>query len=138
MIGDQRAAEEQEAASSMRPMLSQRKAPANRQLGQSGMGEDENPDANGRGGPGGLKKTRGVAAMLLGVPMPDRLQGAPNPGRMKVQREQSQPQDQFAEAVGAQARGKRDGQIGYVANQNLSPWMEDLVKDYFVSIRIQK
>lgn len=128
--------EEQQAASASRPMLDSRKAPVDRSLSPSGAGEgEENPDANGRSGPGGLKKTRGVAAMLLGVPLPDHLRGQPNPGRMKVQRERSEPEEKQSPVSIAAARGAIDGPLGPVAHQRLLPWMQALVRDYFLAER---
>lgn len=129
--------EEQQAGSASRPMLSNRKAPVDRSLSPSGTGDQENPDANGRSGPGGLKKTRGVAAMLLGVPLPDHLRGQPNPGRMKVQRERSEPEEKQSPAALAASRGAIDGALGPMAHQRLLPWMRELVRDYFLAERTQ-
>ena len=130
---DEEEDEEQKAGASRKPSISERKAPANRSLTPSGTGNQENKDVNGRGGPGGLKKTRGVAAMLLGVPMPDRLQGMNNPGRVKVQREQGQAEEKFVESLAAQERQARDESMGFIAHKQLSPWMKNLVRDYFLA-----
>lgn len=128
--------EEQEAASAMRPLLNQRKAPVNRSLSPSGAGEQqENPDANGRSGPGGLKKTRGVAAMLLGVPMPDQLLGHANPGRMKVQRERAEPQERDSDPFAAEARVAMDESAGAIARDDLTLPMRNLIRDYFLARR---
>jgi len=129
--------EEQQGASSSRPMLNQRKAASNRTLTPSTVAGEESSSSNGRGGPGGLKKTRGVAAMLLGVPLPDRVRGMANPGRVKVQREQSQPQEREVEIVAAADRGARDEAIGYVPHHDLSPRMRDLMRTYFLARREQ-
>ena len=127
--------EEQQAAAAARPLLNQRKAPVDRSLTPSGNATRENDGANGRGGQGGLKKTRGVAAMLLGVPLPDQLRGQANPGRMKVQRERAAPEAKLAGDVPAFDRGEIDGSIGPLAHQGLSPWMQDVVRDYFLAER---
>ena len=127
--------EEQQAAAAARPLLNQRKAPVDRSLTPSGNANRENDRANGRSGPGGLKKTRGVAAMLLGVPLPDQLRGQANPGRMKVQRERAAPEAKLAGDVPASDRGEIDGSIGPLAHQGLSPWMQDVVRDYFLAER---
>ena len=128
--------EEQEAAGAARPLLNQRKAPVDRSLTPSGAGEArEDPDVNGRGGPGGLKKTRGVAAMLLGVPMPDQLLGQANPGRMKVQRERIEPEERFSDERPAADRGVMDETTGSIAHPEMLPWMRDLVRDYFLAER---
>ena len=128
--------EEQKGASTQRPMLNNRKAPVDRSLSPSGIGDQENPDANGRGGPGGLKKTRGVAAMLLGVPMPDHLRGKSNPGRVKVQRERADPEPKTSLPDNASDRGTRRESIGYLPHPVLAPWMQDTVRGYFLAERL--
>ena len=124
--------EEQDAGASSKPMIEQRKAPADRQLSPSGAGpQQENPDANGRSGAGGLKKTRGVAAKLLGVPMPDQLSGHTNPGRMKISRKNSEPNVQLQDLVGADSQGTIDQSIGAIPQPKINPWMKRLIQDYF-------
>lgn len=127
--------EEQEAASAAKPMLNQRKAPVDRQLTPSGVGFEENEEANGRGGPGGLKKTRGVAAMLLGVPMPDKLRSQINVGRIKVQRERSVPIPNQVQATNSENRGQMDESVGTFSRTEMKPWMRDVAKKYFLDLR---
>ena len=127
--------EEQEAASAAKPMLNQRKAPVDRQLTPSGVGFEENDQANGRGGPGGLKKTRGVAAMLLGVPMPDKLRSQINVGRIKVQRERSIPIPNQVQTTNSENRGQMDDSVGTFSRTELKPWMRDVAKKYFLDLR---
>ena len=127
--------EEQEAASAAKPMLNQRKAPVDRQLTPSGVGFEENEDANSRGGPGGLKKTRGVAAMLLGVPMPDKLRSQINVGRIKVQRERSIPIPNQVQTTNSENRGQMDDSVGTFSRTELKPWMRDVAKKYFLDLR---
>ncbi len=130
--------EEQEAANTGRPFMNQRKSPVDRQLTPSGMvGNEENPDANGRGGAGGIKKTRGVAAMLLGVPMPDKLRSQINPGRVKIQRERAVPHPSDVAIANSESRGVIDESIGVVVRHELRPWMRNVVSKYFVSLREQ-
>ena len=127
--------EEQKGASTSKPMLNNRKAAVDRSLSPSGLSDRENDQANGRGGPGGLKKTRGVAAMLLGVPMPDHLRGKSNPGRIKVERERADPEPKTSLAADATNRGSRQESIGYLPHLALAPWMQDTVRDYFLAER---
>ena len=127
--------EEQKGASTSKPMLNKRKAAVDRSLSPSGLSDRENDQANGRGGPGGLKKTRGVAAMLLGVPMPDHLRGKSNPGRIKVERERADPEPKTSLAADATDRGSRRESIGYLPHLALAPWMQDTVRDYFLAER---
>ena len=132
---DEEEDERQESKGAQQPNLNNRKAPADRSLTPGGGGEQENEDANGRGGPSGLKKTRGVAAMLLGVPMPDRLRGMNNPGRMKITRERGQPTERDAELVAAQERQARDGSYGHVTDHIMSPSLANAVRTYFENLR---
>ena len=132
---DEEEDEEQKSASASKPMLNNRKAAVDRSLGPSGLSDQENELANGRGGPSGLKKTRGVAAMLLGVPMPDHLRGKPNPGRIKVERERADPEPKTSLAADAADRGQRQDSIGYLPHMALAPWMQETVRDYFLAER---
>ena len=127
--------EEQKAASASKPMLNNRKAAVDRSLSPSGLSDREDERANGRGGPSGLKKTRGVAAMLLGVPMPDHLRGKSNPGRIKVERERAEPEPKTSIAANAADRGSRRESIGYLPHPTLAPWMRETVRDYFLAER---
>ena len=130
--------EEQEAASAARPMINQRKAPVDRRLSPSGMvGQEEDDQQNGRGGAGGRKKTRGVAAMLLGVPQPDQLRSQINPGRVKIQRERAVPHPSEVDEVASESRGEMDESIGTVAQPELKPWMRNVVSNYFIAVREQ-
>ncbi len=132
---DEEEDEEQKSASASKPMLNNRKAAVDRSLSPSGLSDQENELANGRGGPSGLKKTRGVAAMLLGVPMPDHLRGKSNPGRIKVERERADPEPKTSVAANAADRGQREDSIGYVPHMALAPWMQETVRDYFLAER---
>ena len=132
---DEEEDEEQKAASASKPMLNNRKAAVDRSLSPSGLSDQENEQANGRGGPSGLKKTRGVAAMLLGVPMPDHLRGKSNPGRIKVERERAEPEPKTSLAANAAARGSRRESIGYLPHPALPPWMQETVRNYFLAER---
>ena len=127
--------EEQKAGSASRPLINQRKAPVNRSLSPSANSDQERDDLNGRGGPGGLKKTRGVAAMLLGVPLPDYLQGKVNPGRMKVQSEQGRAEEHQADPAQAEQRLARDAGVGHTAHLEIPPWGRETVRDYFLAQR---
>ena len=125
--------EAQKAASSHRPMLNNRKAPVDRSLMPAATSDRERDELNGRGRPGGLKKTRGVAAMLLGVPAPDYLRGNANPGRVKARRERSEPEAKDVGLANAAARGARQTPFGAIAHPHLRPWMQDMVRDYFLA-----
>ncbi len=133
--GDEEEDEEQKAGSASKPLINQRKAPVNRSLTPSADGGEERDDLNGRGGPGGLKKTRGVAAMLLGVPLPDYLQGKVNPGRMKIQSEQGRAEEHAADAALARERPARDAAVGHTLHREIPPLSRDVVRNYFIAQR---
>lgn len=133
--GDEEEDEEQKAGSASKPLINQRKAPVNRSLTPSADSDQERDDLNGRGGPGGLKKTRGVAAMLLGVPLPDYLQGKVNPGRMKIQSEQGRAEEHQADPALARERPARDGAVGHTLHREIPPLSRDVVRNYFLAQR---
>lgn len=127
--------ETQQAKSSMRPAINFRKGAADRRLSMSGNSTQENKQGNGRGGQSGLKKNRGVAAMLLAVPMPDRVQGTPNPGRTHVETSRGKPAERAAGLANAEQHGTRRGTYGTLAHPDLTPWMRELVRTYFETRR---
>ncbi|MEM7518846.1 MAG: hypothetical protein AAF368_18230, partial [Planctomycetota bacterium] len=126
--------EDQESRGGMQPNLRDRKPPVSRDL-RIGFGNQKNPDANGRGGPSEAKKSRGTASLVLGVPIPDRVKGQPNPGKTKISQERIEPKAEESETVQASDRSERDAPIGVVEQRELSPWMRDLVREYFLSLR---
>lgn len=128
--------EEQEARGGMQPNMRDRRPPVSREL-QIGFGNQPNPDANGRGGPSQPKKSRGTASLVLGVPIPDRVKGQPNPGKTKITQERVQPKVESAAAVEAEGRMARATPGTSLQRQELAPWMRGLVRDYFLAIRKQ-
>lgn len=129
--------EESEARGGLQPNLRDRRPAVNRDL-TIGFGNQPNPDANGRGGPSEQKKSRGVASLVLGVPIPDHVKGQPNPGRTKITQERVEPRAQDALAIQASSRTARSELIGTVPRRELTPWMRTLVRDYFLTIRSSK
>ena len=104
--------EEQESRGGVQPNMRDRRTPVNRDL-QIGFGSARpNPDANGRGGPGGQKKSRGVASLVLGVPIPDRVNGQPNKGRIRITQQRITPEIEESDPVGAQDRTALNGPVG--------------------------
>ena len=123
-----------DARGGLQPALRDRKPPVNRDL-SIGFGNMSNPDANGRGGPGTRKKSRGVASLVLGVPIPDHIKGRPNPGKTKITQERVEPQPEDIASVKASPRRPRGTPAGHLSNPELAPWMQDLVRAYFRAIR---
>jgi len=127
--------EEQKSRGGVQPNLRDRRPPVNRDL-QIGFGSGKpSPDANGRGGPSGQKKSRGVASLVLGVPIPDRVTGQPNRGRIRVTQHSITPQAEQSDPVSAEDRGQRQGVVGPIHHPDLSPWLQNLVRRYFLQRR---
>ena len=126
--------EEQENRGGVQPSLRDRRPPVSRDL-QIGFGNRPNPDANGRGGPSEQKKSRGVASLVLGVPIPDRIKGRPGPGPTKITQERIEPEAEDAAAVTAGARAPRSGELERPGALRLDPSLRAMVRDYFLAMR---
>jgi hypothetical protein len=125
---------ESAARGGLQPNLRDRRSPVNRDLG-IGFGNTVTDDANGRGGPGERKKSRGVAGLVLGVPVPDQVKGQPNPGRVKVTQERIQPQAEDLPSAAAEDRGRRSSPAGHLSERTLDKSMRETVRSYFLRIR---
>ena len=123
-----------DARAGLQPQLRDRKPPVNRDL-TIGFGNQKNPDANGRGGQSEQKKSRGVASLVLGVPIPDHIKGRPNPGKTKVTQERVKPLEEDAEVVAAGARTPRQTALGHRPRPQLTPELRTLIRNYFLSLR---
>lgn len=127
--------DESKARGGVQPNLRQRKPPVNRDL-QISMGNGQpQDDANGRGGPGGPKKQRGVAQLVLGVTFPDHVSAKPNPGISKITQERIEPQAQQGDRIPGESRGERAAPMGHLTRRTLSPWMQELVRSFYLSLR---
>jgi hypothetical protein len=127
--------DESKARGGVQPNLRQRKPPVNRDL-QISMGNGQpQDDANGRGGPGGPKKQRGVAQLVLGVTFPDHVSAKPNPGISKITQERIEPQAQQGDRIPGEGRGARAAPMGHLTKRTLSPWMQELVRSFYLSLR---
>jgi hypothetical protein len=121
---------ESEARGGLQPSLRDRRPAVNRDL-RIAFGNRPNPDANGRGAGGEQKKSRGVASLVLGVPIPDHVKGKPNPGRTKITQERVEPKAEDAPFGAAVAHAPRSGPSGNLSSFDLEPWMRALVRGYF-------
>jgi hypothetical protein len=128
--------EDQESRGGVQPNLRDRKPPVSRDL-RIGFGNQKNPDANGRGGPSEAKKSRGTASLVLGVPIPDRVKGQPNPGKTKITQERIEPKAEESSAIEASPRRAREAAAGHLQERELTPWMRTLVREYFLTLRNQ-
>lgn len=125
---------ESEARGGLQPSLRDRRPPVNRDLG-IGFGNTASSDSNGRGGPGQRKKSRGVASLVLGVPVPDHVKGQPNPGRVKVNQERVQPQGEDMPRGAAEDRGMRTSPAGYLSERTLDASMRRVIREFFLKMR---
>ncbi len=123
-----------EARGGVQPNLRDRKPPVSRDLG-IGFGNQPNPNANGRGGPSQQKKSRGTASLVLGVPIPDRVKGQPNPGKTKVTQERVEPRREKAGTEQARPRTPRSGPSTVLAQPEMTAWLRELVRTYFLDLR---
>ena len=130
--GAQDEVEEEKTSGAERPSLRRNKPPVDRNLSPRPAGDQPNPNANGRSGPGGRKKTRGVPSMILGIPTPDRIQGMTNPGRSKVTQENATPREEPQSAIDAEARVPRDRPVGTVEHPWMLPWMQTIIEKFFL------
>jgi len=126
--------EEQENRGGVQPSLRDRRPPVSRDL-QIGFGNRPNPDANGRGGPSEQKKSRGVASLVLGVPIPDRVKGRPGPGPTKITQERIEPEAEEAAPIEASARTPRAGPLEAGSEVALDPSLTSLLRTYFLNRR---
>jgi len=125
---------ESDARGGLQPNLRDRRPPVNRDLA-IGFGNMASEDSNGRGGPGERKKSRGVAGLVLGVPVPDHVKGQPNPGRVKVTQERVQPQGEDMPKDTAGDRGRRTSPMGHLSERTLDASMRQIVRGYFLKTR---
>lgn len=125
--------DEQEKSNSVSKPMGNTKEPAvDRNLSNQPPGDEP---GNGRGGPGQIKKTRGVPSMILGIPVPDRVPGVPSPGRSKVTQEFTRPKEEAQAPVAALSPLARTGSIGHVEQPDLVPWRRALIETYFSRLR---
>ena len=81
--------------------------------------------------------TRGVGwgQVVLGVTFPDHVSAKPNPGISKITQERIEPQAQESAPIDGEDRGRRDAPMGRMSRRGLPPWMQDLVRNFFSSLR---
>ena len=126
--------EAQENRGGVQPNLRDRRPPVSRDL-QIGFGNRSNPDANGRGGPSEQKKSRGVASLVLGVPIPDRIKGRPGAGPTKITQERIEPQAEQPDGLKAAPRIARSNPNSPLSSLDLEPSLKALVRRYFLNRR---
>lgn len=116
----------------MQPALKNRASRISRELSLSTGTGLNNSMTRGRGGPGALKKSRGTATMIMGVPVPGFVKGRLLPGPTKSTQEEVEPsprEGDYATASELQhARPEEDPQERY----RPSPAMSAQARDYLI------
>lgn len=97
---------------------------------QPGQGKGQGRDGQ-RNGEDALKRSNGVAALLLAVPMADRLGGTANPGLVSSQPQQVPPHAGASGGAVAGDRGTGSGDAGRLPHRPATPQDRRLVRDYF-------
>ena len=77
-----------------------------------------------------------MASLVLGVPIPDRVKGQPNPGKTKITQERIEPREEEPTLTDATSRGARQDPLGRLGRMDMTPWMRQMVRDYFRSRRV--
>jgi hypothetical protein len=99
------------------PALKNRSSQVSRELSLFTGVETANQQNRGRGGPGGPKKSRGTATMIMGVPIPGFVRGRLLPGPTKSTQEAIEPapvEGEYATATDhSQARPEEEPQERY-------------------------
>ena len=70
------------------------------------------------------------------MPIPDHVKGRPNPGKTKVTQERVEPRAEDFDKLNAEERQGRNAPVGHLTRQQLEPWMRELLKSYYLSIRV--
>ena len=65
------------------------------------------------------------------------MKGQANPGKTKVTQQRIEPDAESADPLDAEGRRPRDRAIGSVASPDVSPWMRDIIRSYFLRLRAQ-
>ncbi|MCF6214912.1 MAG: hypothetical protein L3J58_01915 [Emcibacter sp.] len=81
-----------------------------------------------------IKKSRGVASLMLGVPLPDRIKGQAREGYIKKTQEKSDPKAEKSAMQNAGARTERSGKIAPISHPVMTPAMQRVVQKYFETI----
>jgi len=102
-----------------RPSSSKNSKRPSRSGNQSGKGADP------------IKKSRGVASLMLGTPLPDRIKGQKREGYVKKTQEKSKPKTEKVAMQTAEKRGTRADQMQPVAHPEMTAFMQQIVQGYF-------
>ncbi len=117
------------------PALKNRSSKISRDLSlMTGTDKLMNKQNRGRGGPGGGKKTRGTATMIMGVPVPGFVKGKLLPGPTKTTQEESKPKvkkGDFVESLELPTgRPEEDAQKRYLPTGSLAAQAKRYLIEY--------
>lgn len=115
----------------VQPSLKDRNEAPGRELGIS---EGQGPPGSGRGGPTPPKKARGVASLVLGVPIPDFVKGRLAPGTTKVTHELVHPSAMPGEPA-KPAEPKPRSMPEDVVSRYETPYpLADVIRNYLIAL----
>ncbi|UCG16967.1 MAG: hypothetical protein JSV19_02820 [Phycisphaerales bacterium] len=115
----------------IQPSLKDRNESPTRDLGISG---EQGRPGTGRGGPSPPKKSRGTAALVLGVPIPDFVKGRTGPGTTRITHERVEPSPMPGDP--AQPVPVRPREISEAPSRRFTipPAFVAVVRDYLVAL----
>ncbi len=115
----------------VQPSLPDRTAAPSRELGITGP--QSGRPGTGRGGPSPAKKSRGAAALLMGVAMPDLIRGKNGPGPAAVSTDEMDPLTSPQQGRGT-ARARVRSEAESVIERLEIPWQSSrIVEQYLVT-----
>ncbi|WP_448664654.1 hypothetical protein ACG3SL_08295 [Sphingomonas sp. CJ20] len=129
-LGSQQRPQQGQGSNGSRQNQQSRSQQGSQDQSQPGQGKGQGRDGQ-RTGQDALKRSNGVAALLLAVPMADRLGGTANPGLVSSLPQPVPPHAGAASAANAGDRGRATGTIGRVSHPAASPQERGVLRDYF-------
>ncbi len=129
-LGSQQRPQQGQGNSGSRQNQQSRSQQGSQDQSQPGQGKGQGRDGQ-RTGQDALKRSNGVAALLLAVPMADRLGGTANPGLVSSLPQPVPPHAGAASAAVAGDRGRAGGTLGRVSHPAASPQERGVLRDYF-------
>lgn len=114
------------------PALKNRSARISRELSLMTGSETANKQNRGRGGPGGQKKSRGTATMIMGVPVPGFVRGRLLPGPTKTTQEEVEPTPRAGEYTLASSLPKGQPEEDVQENFRPSLGLSEQARNYLI------
>lgn len=129
-LGSQQRPQTGQSGNGSQPNQQNRSQQGAQDQSQPGQGKGQGRDGQ-RAGQDALKRANGLAALLLAVPMRDRLGGTANAGPVSSLPRQAPPHAGSAGAATAADRGSATGDVGRIVHQPATPQDQQLLQRYF-------